>query len=178
MAHIYSTNISAFPLAKNRDNNRESNLLYEQNIANIVNQIIDTEAFIVTSNIELLFEEGQSAGKLKLPQNSSLQVSLGGRLFTITSGDYDLELLSGVEKGDSIYLSVQVFNGEIFGQDDGEVYKGLTITNGDEIPSTHTHLLHLATITNEGEVVIPETSYLKLNLKSFAPAIKIIDGKR
>lgn len=175
MSYIRSDKITAFPLAKNRVGDRESNLFYEQNIANIVNQVADTQGFIVTPNIDFLYID---KGQLLMEKNKLLQVSLGGRLFTIsTQGEPEAMKLSDVTDGETVYICISVVNGEVSGQDENEFYKGLTITTSGEEVNNHTYTLELANISGD-RVTIPETSYLKLNLKSFAPAIKIIDGKR
>lgn len=172
MAYIESNKITAFPLAKNRDSDRKSNLFYEDNIANIVNQLIDTQGFIITKDVDFISVE---SGQLQMSANKVFQFSLGGRLFTITSSDTNYAIMS-VIPGQTVYAYITLdARGEVEGQDEGEYYEGLVLDTS--YPNDADYVLPLFTIENS-QVKIPDESYLKLSLNSFATAIKIIDGKR
>lgn len=172
MAYIQSDKITAFPLAKNREVDRKSNLFYEENIANIVNQLIDTQGFVITQTVDFMSVEN---GQLKMNSDSVFQFSLGGRLFTITSDDTNYPIMS-VASGQTVYAYISVDDkGEVVGQDESNFYEGLVLNT--TVPSNVDYVLPLF-IINGSTVRVPDESYLKLSLKSIGPAIKIIDGKR
>lgn len=56
MSYISSSNISIFPLSKNRPNDRSSRLFYENNIANLLRQTVDVEGFIISSPDEFVLD--------------------------------------------------------------------------------------------------------------------------
>ena len=173
MFYIQSSRITAFPLAKNRESDRKSNLFYEENIANIVNQLIDTQGFIITNDVDFISIEN---GQLQMSADKVFQFSLGGRLFTITSDPSTNYTIMTVTSGQTVYAYIKLDdNGEVDGQDEEEYYKGLVLDTS--VPNDADYVLPLFNI-NGSEVTIPDESYLKLSLNSFAPAIKIIDGKR
>lgn len=173
MFYIQSSRITAFPLAKNRESDRKSNLFYEENIANIVNQLIDTQGFIITDNVDFINVE---SGQLQMSADKVFQFSLGGRLFTITSDPNTNYTIMPVTSGQTVYAYIRLDDrGEVEGQDEGEFYEGLVLDTN--VPDDVDYVLPLF-IINGSEVKIPDESYLKLSLKSIGPAIKIIDGGR
>lgn len=179
MAFIEYDKITAFPLAKNRTLDRKSNLFYEENIANIVNQLIDTQGFVITQSVDFMRVVNS---KLQMPADKVFQFSLGGRLFTITSdsdANYDIMSVNpnpGQEVKVYAYIRLDD-NGEVEGQDEGAYYEGLGLDIETNVPTDVDYKL-LLFIIEGSQVRVPDESYLKLSLKSIGTAIKIIDGKR
>lgn len=183
MQYIKSDNINIFPLAKSRPSNRSNNLFYEKNISNIVNQIIDVSGFVITedtSNIEI------SETTAQLTQGI-FEFSLGGRYFHISvsfenDNPVPTVLCTGVRAGDSVWAYIDFDgNGEILGQDQNEEYTGLKITTDAEEISSNSVKLKLFDIVqgqNGLEAVVLSDSYKKFDIKSVAPTIKFIDGRR
>lgn len=182
MSNVYSTSVSIFPLAKNREvDKRASRLLYEDNIANLIRQVVDTEGFIIQEdNIQCSVEKKN--GKYEVNFSGTLIFNLFGYYVRLDSGSAWLSTAITVDDTGvhSIYAQIQIKDDEIFGQDENGVYSGITLSTA--LNSDYKNLLlgkfeidktddSLVTWTTD------EDAKQKFTLNSFKSSIKFIDGK-
>lgn len=183
MSYIPSRNVSVFPLAKDRQDDRSANLFYEDNIANIIRQLVDVKGFLITdeSESDLFTVEN---GKLYLQAGKSLAFNIGGRFFQITTTEVNngfepLEIYSLSDSVPAIYANIIIdSNKEVHGQDSGDEYQGLIISNNTEGASYSLKLLNVTQQDGTFVVTFPQESFMKIKLKSFSKSINFIDGQR
>lgn len=155
MANISSTSITIFPLNKHREGYPQDNLLYENNLANIIRQLIDVEGFIISG------------------PDTLESVSIENPLILNIYGYYiKLTDLPQVEtQGTKVYIKLLISDSripEVDGQDDGNIFTGVqmvdSVTEGD----------HYLCISKDG-VNINKDAFYKFTFNSLN--IKGIDGK-
>ena len=131
--HIYSNDINIFPLSKHRENNRNNNLFYEQNIANIINQIIDINlsGFIIDAP-EVINKNNVN----NTVPDSIVKLNLKGYYIEINN------ISKYVTEDKPLFIGVVLSNKqenqpqEIDGQDDDNLFTGV-ILNNSPIPDTY-----------------------------------------
>ena len=165
MAYISSDKIHVFPIAKSRSNQRAANLMYEDNISNIIRQLTDYPGFIITRNPDVTFNNGI------LTFNKDFEFNLWGHYFRI---EKDVTVNLGGSLVTDIYASIitDTDTGEISNQDVNGEYQGLKITSSNE----GSHYLCLFNTLDSNTVEVCEESLFKFNNSSVN--IKRIDGKR
>lgn len=118
--HIASKNLSIFPFSKYRINNLNNNLFYEQNIANIINQIIDPNlnGFII--------DAPETVADIK--EDSIVKLNLKGYHIEIT------DVSSYITNG-NLYIAVVLtdkidnYPQEINGQDEDNLFTGVLVND-------------------------------------------------
>lgn len=128
MSYITTNNIEVFPSTKRVDAQRTSRLLVESNLVSLVNRLVDKDSFVITQ---------------EFATNKPVELNLNGYYFKIASGEDLTSLATNNET--RIWASIVVtapsaqegLYAELYGQDDDNMYKGLTITcsNSDSEPT-------------------------------------------
>lgn len=190
-SYIKSEDITVFPFAKNRaEDALASRLLFEDNIANLIRQMIDVEGFIVSPDNTTERESCCFSDVDKLYISKDLSFNLYGYYFNIKNN----AVLSEVpEPGDYVLyasITIDTDSKEISGQDEivgsTNVFKGLKIDvyPKSETPevSANTHMLKLMYFTISDSLTVTnsrlcEDSYCKINPLSIDMTISKIDGK-
>lgn len=145
MSFIDTNYLHIFPLGKNRPSDRSSRLFYENNVANLIRQLIDTEGFIVNwKNPEEHSNQLQGVSnnsKTVLKFNSDLNMNLFGYFISVATGatiDATLyntgesldDLTANESKVFSLYVKLKMESeervAEIQGQDVEQKYEGLS----------------------------------------------------
>ena len=168
--YLNSTNIKVFPLAKNRDTDPGARHMYESNIANIIRQLIDNEGYIIKAT-ELTLENGCF-------NLTGLEFNLHGYYVCINaSGDSTpLIAFTADSEATALYASLSILNGEISGQDETDLYRGIEFTFNK--PSNVTAFIKLFNVQEDTGVykLVPvKESFQKFDAKSLN--ITKIDGK-
>lgn len=196
--NINSRNIHVFPLAKNRIDDRSARLFYEDNIANIVRQVIDTEGFIISPSDGKLDLKAQSVDttgntvKYLFKLKGDFEFNLHGYYFSISKDSIicEVEFRSDISDDSliaDVYAYITIKDGEIQGQDLDDVYTGLNVVrSSSEIPEDSSASLSLfkiyaSTDPSSNRVFryeIPDSSYLRISNQAVDINIKRIDGKR
>ena len=185
MAYIASDKIGIFPLSKNRTSETplNSRLFYESNVANIINQVIDTDGFVIT-NYDDLNAVQYNDNTQTLSLSTPLEFNIGGYYVKIDeeSNHFVRIPFEGVSKPEAIYASITLTDDtptEINGQDDNGVYTGIEFTTNEPTNKTFTLkiLERFATspFGNQHFYRVPQESKIKFDLLSLG--ITAIDGK-
>lgn len=194
--YLSSTSVKVFPLGRPRSNSSldiTSRIFYEQNVANLIKQLIDTQGFIINDfTID-------TNGRL----SSELEINIGGYYFKINNSTQLLPLNENnylINSSNSpitnanpayIYACIDLTENntttsnplEIIGQDSDNLYQGLIIEASTTSPETylsHTYQVPIldvitdsnGTITN---ITIHQNSYFKFDTQSLN--ITGIDGQ-
>lgn len=156
MSYINKDAISVFPLAKNRPSDRSARLFYENNVANIIRQLVDTEGFIIlpeagtdatqdlfvlnNDSSKTILDGSEESLKITFSINAPLVFNLYGYYFNIwneSSGSVDIfnqQKLSQdeVDNGFEVwaYIDIDSVAKEILGQDVNNFYEGLVFCTG------------------------------------------------
>lgn len=156
MANIASDKIIVFPSAKRANGNpnyvKASRALSEQNLIGLVNQLLEVKSFVISNEWDA---------------EKDFQFNIGGYLFTIKAGGYDITDNNIIDVYAQISTSIEnnyiELNGDdisISGKYSGLELIELTTSPSDPIINDATHLHILTKVGNN--YVIPEES--KLNL--------------
>lgn len=191
MSNIPSNNIVVFPLSKARgegvdgDVARESKIFFENNIANIVRQMLDTNGFIISPSLEDTDALGIVSNTVVLNGGRHLEFNIGGyyvRIFNKDSGGIPLYELSDNSTTGSIYASITFDqNKEISKQDYNNLYEGLTLAfyaTDSTAPEDSGDIIYFKLIDiKDGTAEFCKDSYIKFDLNSYKFP-KFIDGQR
>lgn len=156
MSYINKDAISVFPLAKNRPSDRSARLFYENNVANIIRQLVDTEGFIILPEVETdltqdlfvlnndssktVLDGAEDSLKITFSISAPLVFNLYGYYFNIwneSTGTVDIfnqqkltqdEVDNGFEVW--AYIDIDSVAKEILGQDVNNFYEGLVFCTG------------------------------------------------
>lgn len=195
--NIKTNDISIFPLAKNRPNDRSARLFYENNVANLIRQVVDVEGFLISKDaVELsaLAQPGSgSFQELYISTVKPLVFNLYGYYFSIAPNAniyVDKQLTAETDVVEApLYavLNIDDITNEIVGFDNvNSEYEGLYIgTDFNERAPEGRHYIKLLdfkaerqesgdwTVTGE----LCSESYQKISSQSLDMAINKIDGK-
>ena len=150
MAYINSSNIEVFPSARRGGTNPESRLFAESSVVSIVNKLIDTDGFVISTNLS----------------EDPFEFNIQGYYFKVDSYTSIVSLGSGwTEVYGSVNLTESDFP-EINSDNNSNKYTGVNFTNTQPVGK----YLKLLEKVN-GTWVIPEESKIKFNV-----AINSIDG--
>lgn len=156
MSYINTDAISVFPLAKNRPSDRSARLFYENNVANIIRQLVDTEGFIIlpeagtdatqdlfvlnTDSSKTVLDGAEDLLKITFSIHAPLVFNLYGYYFNIWNEStrsvdiFNQQELSQDEVNNGFevwaYIDIDSVAKEILGQDDNNFYKGLVFCTG------------------------------------------------
>lgn len=170
MSYINSEHISIFPFSKIRNNKDKDRLFYENNIAGIIRQLIDTEGFIITAPEKIQLESSL---------DSKLEFNLHGYNIIIDEGAYIFE--SVPQDVNHIYaeiiLDTSGVTPEISGQDVDNYFEGLEIiATKNKLPSSENNKYRLELFELIDNIwVVCQKSKLKFN--SNVINITGIDGR-
>ena len=201
-----SGDISVFPLAKNRVvNGRQQRLLYEDNITNLIRQLVDSGAFVISDEekardcASIVAASADDEQATHYIQVGALAFNIRGYYFQSTAtGDSRPKIPIELEDNTSpveLYLNATIsltLNRELYGQDEGNIYKGVGFSisessisseGNDEFDnSVYTETLGKLVCTYDEEqqqwTVKFDPKTVKFTLKSFEDSIDFIDGKR
>lgn len=165
---INSEKIKVFPFAKysRPANDLGSRLFYECNIARLITQLIDTDGFIISGDID------SNATVIE-----TLKFNIKGYYFEILP---ETSLLPTDIKAEdsSIYGIIYLTNSpeELDGQDDGTYFTSFVISSSPiDKENTTKYYIKLLEKDADNNWSIPKESYLRYNTSSLN--IKKIDGK-
>ena len=195
MSYISSGRISIFPLAKARDTDRNARMFYEDNVANIIRQVIDTVGFICSPNDATDFLSGtlnDDGSKVIVKNNQELVFNLYGYYILIKPGT---ELFTYNPKpADNVkdyivkaLLFTDNVTKEVVGQDDKQKYQGLHIgvaadidgvTRPENVTAHEIELFKIHTNDTEVTTTFAPESLIKFRQNSLELSIGFIDGKR
>lgn len=164
MGYIASEQITVFPSTR-RSGYPMSRMMSEANLVGIVNKFLDTKGFVITDSFST-------------DENSTLDFNINGYYFSIdtsSSSSFNTIIsdMSNVYAHISLETIPQTDYIELVGQDDNDLFSGLTIDDS-EVGGTHT--LKLLEKTDGGSFVIPEESKFKFTNKSIDVETLIVDG--
>lgn len=168
MSYVQSDQIKVFPTTRRAKKQQDARLMTEKALAGIINQLIDKDAFIVTS-------------KDNVSSNNSFEFNIKGYYFEVSTLSDITNLFNTDTTNKYIYASIQLDTGngftELLGQDDtlGETaedavsyYRGVefTISNSETGPSgTNVYSLRILERTISGGNIstwyCPENSFYK-----------------
>ena len=196
--NLPSSSIGIFPFAKNRPDDRNARIFYENNVANIIRQLCDGEGFIVsppqTQSVEGWFSIKNVDGKYYLSfdePEAVLQLNIGGYFVEVKSDSKDETVLFPLpeksEDGVYAYIKVSEASREVEGQDSGSKFQGVTFSTREPSDETgyKTYCLKILDVsvgegTGNGPTIescsMCKDSYLIFNMDRFN--IDCIDGKR
>lgn len=200
---LNSGDISVFPLAKNRVvNGRQQRLLYEDNITNLIRQLVDSKAFVISQAsdcVSIVAASAEDTLATHYIQIGALAFNVRGYYFqsTATGGSrpkIPIELKDNtlpVELCLNATISLTL-NRELYGQDEGSVYEGVGFSisesfisdkGTDEFGNTvYTETLGKLICTYDNDAkewkVEFDPKTVKFTLKSFEDSIDFIDGKK
>jgi len=181
MAYLGSQDVKVYPSTR-RSAQVDARPLTEFQLVSIVNRLIDLDGFVITTN----FNPSQTG-------TQSLEFNIHGYYFKIPDVQ---QLLNLFTTSTNIYAHIFLDNisspsyVELYGQDDNQVYKGITFTTDDtrptEDPSVANYDWYKLNILNRGTTSedwkIPAASKVRFseNVMPAIPAEKIgiteIDG--
>lgn len=171
MSYINKDAISIFPLAKNRPSDRSARLFYENNVANIIRQLVDTEGFIIlpeagtdatqdlfvlnNDSSKTVLDGAEDLLKITFSINAPLVFNLYGYYFNIwneSTGSVDIfnqQKLSQDEVNNGFevwaYIDIDSVAKEILGQDVNNFYEGLVFcTRATALDTEGRHKLKIA----------------------------------
>ena len=176
MPYINSNSINVFPCAnRGSDYNLQSRLTSEYNLTNIINQLIDTDSFVISSNL-----------------SNGLSFNIHGYYFNVSNYQHITNLDSSWT---DVYAEITIANNTV----DGLTFNELTV-NGTEDVSTdldadttftgvaftgtkpteaqdhyYLHILHRNSTSSDW--YIPPESTVKFLTNSKRRSIKIDDGE-
>ena len=178
MAYIASDKIGVFPLSKNRTATTplNSRLFYESNVSNIINQLIDYNGFVISSNTNITHTDDTSSTlpTRTLTFNSFFEFNLYGYYIKIfEDATLVLDYITVTAPTD-IYAKVTLSGDpqEIANQDVNSTYQGVEFLASEPDGGIYIHIL---TYTDDDGWKIPEDSKIKFKLPSLG--ITAIDGK-
>lgn len=196
--NIQSSQISVFPLSKNRTSDRSARLFYENNVANLIRQVVDVEGFLITKDgLELYADsnpKNENRFDLSVITRNPIIFNLYGYYFNI-AGSSTIFTIADIADGttaipsQSLYAAITIDNitNEIAGFDNGNVYEGLLLTTDiDVLRNGNYHYIKLLDFKadydeDSGVWVVNsafcESSYQKLSPQSLDMSISKIDGK-
>ena len=196
MSYIKSEHIEIFPTALPRATQRGSRLLYEDNIANIIRQLVDKPSFIITHKNNITSNTVKVTQSLGV-QNADIEFCIYGYYVKIKKGamitevnsntDYinvSINLTSVIPESESISPSLP----HLLGQDDSGVYEAVnfigastyknevntSMRNGENILETIVEFTLLQKTSDHTYELCP-MSYRKFD--SFTLQVDGIDGK-
>lgn len=169
--YLNTVNINGFPLVKRQNTQISSTLITESSIANLINKLIDTDGYVISTSLESLIFE----------------FNLWGYYFKITStsNQHAIDMIindATFDTATEIYAKIQIvypqndkdFYYELSGIDEDSKYKGVNfIPDSNSRPETETansityhnkYLLILKRNDTSSDWYIPEESKLKINL--------------
>ena len=162
---VASEDVVVFPLSKSRLNDGtidmdRTRLLTEKSVSNIINQLIDTNGFVIS-------KEDSATKKV------TVEFNLMGYYFRVTL-DFGLNEIKEALNGTEVYANIYIDGyQEIQGQDNEGKYEGLILSKS---PIYSASLLILErTSTNSDKWEIPTSSRRRFDLSSLG--INGIDGK-
>lgn len=165
--YISSDKIKVFPFAKYRGNNYDlgSRLFYENNISRLIYQLIDTDGFIISGNVN---NNG-------VVIDSTFDFNLKGYYFSISAGTSLVP--ADIGNADAIYAQISLTDttpAELQGQDnDDNNFEPLQIVTQPSISENTFNLKLLDKTDNRWQIA--KESYVKFNPTSLN--ITKIDGK-
>ena len=127
--YVESNNIFVFPYSKVRTVANSGRLLYEENLIKMVTQFMCSNGFIISgSNLE------QEDTMLKV-KDKPLEFNIGGYYFRLAVGSCVGTLPTGIDGSEKTFIlnaSITLKNSndvwELDGQDEGNYFKGLTLS--------------------------------------------------
>lgn len=162
MANLASTKIKVFPSAKRVGYQKDSRLITEASLVNIINQLIDVKSFVITP------EDDLSA-------DNPFEFNIGGYYFKVDKLSDLTNLFAGSQYDtmQDIYATITISTDqhgytELMGQDDDQggtldppIYMGVTFSNTASSSSGDISLkvLHRESVSDSW--VTPETSRFK-----------------
>lgn len=169
MAWIPSEQITVFPTTRRLTKQQDARLMTEKSLVGIINQLIDKDAFVITSKSEL--ENSTSDPNF----DPVFEFNIHGYFFHVDKLSYITGLFT-TSSSLSIYAYIQLDTGngytELLGQDDTlgnpesdalSKYKGVTFT--DIEPSTSDNMYKLKILERSSSSsttwTCPETSFYK-----------------
>lgn len=198
-SNISSSNIHIFPLAKNRPLDRSARLFYENNVANLTRQLIDSDGFIVMPKEVIDKPLRLSDNKIVFNGTEPLCFNIYGYFFEIDGQSilFEMEQPDKYQKEEysTLYAVIQVDTNtrEIVGQDESDPngddrYYGLAITETEDIEAEENKkvailpLFEFKLVLNNGTRDIESrfitNSFKKLKLESIFMSVYKIDGRR
>lgn len=175
MSNVLSTDILVFPSTKRGNYQLTARLMTEQYMVNIINELVETDAFVITKNT--------SEGNIGV--DNKFEFNIHGYYFNVASVS---DILNGSSATESIYANIVVDSVdnyiELVGQDTGgasSVYMGVTFT--DDAPddtalsgASQTRY-SLKILEKDGTSwKVPESSFVKFSSDSILGAISSVDG--
>jgi hypothetical protein len=156
MAYVGSDDIMVFPTTRRDATHRSSRLISEQSLVSIINQLVNTDAFVISS----AYADGDD-----------LEFNIHGYYFKIN--DHGLETLkSALNNPNAIWATIELVTtapssqGDVFvelgGQDDNNEYQGVVFSN--TAPASAANRFSLKVLAkSEGVYVIPRESQIRFN---------------
>lgn len=185
MPNLYSQEIQVFPSTKRGVYQRSSRLISEENLTNIVNKLIDKDAFVIRHDTPYMAEHA----------DDPLQFNIHGYYFLIPHASSVINLVGNT---DSIYANIITDTAtvtvegntyeytELYGQDTGSAvswYTGVSFTPNapDTSALTETQTRYSLKILERdnhmyGDWRIPNESMYKYEGQSVFGDINLIDG--
>ena len=170
MSGVYypaSESVTAFPTTKRPVQYRSARLMTEQNLVNIVNKLLDVDAFVITKEFDCSIDT-----TTQLIRNaSSIEFNIHGYYFKLTDiasivNKFVPSIVSDtnqVAQGTAIHANIHVFKTgeyeELYGTDIDGSYEGLILTLNKPLLSAYKSLKILE--YDGSKWVIPEESRYK-----------------
>ena len=153
MAFIDKNNIHIFPVT-NKPSEKQSRLTTEYNITNIVNRLLDTKSFVITSG--------------EVTNESALEFNIQGYYVKVDKISYLGTPTTASDCYATITIKSNVKDGQTFielsGEEDGNNYTGVSFSWMDKKPTSKTgeyalHILHY----DRTNYTIPRASKIRFN---------------
>lgn len=148
--YVNSSKVEVFPSTRRSAQYASSaRLLSEKSFARLVNQIVDRDAFIISYNSD----------------ENTIEFNIHGYYFRVTDFSSAIQSISA---GSKVYACIEINNtsSELYGQDDGTLYKGVYFTSTVPTEATSGNTLYylaLGTVSSTGFSVYVD-SYIAFNM--------------
>ena len=135
--YVNSSKVEVFPSTRRSAQYASSaRLLSEKSFSRLINQIVDRDAFIISYNKD----------------ENSIEFNIHGYYFKVT--DFSTAIQS-ISTGSKVYACIEIddTSNELYGQDEGSLYKGVYFTSAVPTEATSGHTLYylsLGTATSSG----------------------------
>ena len=150
MAYLASSDVTVFPSTVRGNTQRSARLISEENLVNIVNKLVDKDAFVISSEVGLQF----------------LEFIINGYYFKVNYANliqqfpYSTDIFASIITG----VNADAYT-VLFGQDSQSNYEGVAFSGSEpagELPDGQTRYNLKILTKSGGNWVIPKESLIKL----------------
>lgn len=168
MNYLKTSDVKVFPSTKRASKQVSARLMTEQAIVGIVNKLIDTDGFVITK--KEVFNDYVAA------LEHTFEFNIFGYYFNINKLQEIVNLYNDTDGVNEIYGNIQIAEtgnyGELFGQDDGGIYQGISFTPTPLVVTENRKVHSLLLLKREDSNspwYVPDESRIRFEFNSVEP---------